>query len=185
MARKLPRVIHINILGYTIRGGSKELVEPYKIMYTKGQREVAIPHFSGYNIQLPIVPEMEPDFESGLYAWCYTLHTAHTEKKSAKEVVTMTPALQDYFDQKPGFAQFCERHELVACDPLARKSYLAWVLDVMKYQGQLEAAEEIGYIKGIEKVAQAMLKRKRPLHEISADTGLPMAELEKLSETKE
>ena len=56
-------------------------------------------------------------------------------------------------------------------------------------QGRLEAAEEIGFMKGeaggAEKAAIDMLKRKRPLHEISADTGLPMARLEKLSETEE
>ena len=74
-------------LGYKIRYGSTKLAGPYKIMYTKAQKEVAIPSFCGYNIQLPVIAEMKPDFSSSLYSWCYMLYTANTEMKSAKEVV--------------------------------------------------------------------------------------------------
>ena len=196
MAKKLPRVIHINFLGYVIRAGSRKLVEPYKIMYTNMPAEVAIPHFSGYNIQLPNVYQMEPDFEDSLYAWCYIMYTAHLEEKSAREVAALVPELKEYLNQDPGLAQFCERHKLVSSDPATREKYMRWVLDVMKYQGELEGAEETGFIKGekaglkkgiekgIERVALKMLKKGRSLRDVSADTGLSVARIKKLKAGK-
>ena len=199
MADKMPRVIHINVLGYNIRKNSSGLVEPFKIMYTKEPREVAIPNFSGYNIQLPKIYEMKPDFNSSLYCWCYMLYTAHKEGKTVKEVVAMSTALQEFADRDAGFQQFCERYNHVTADPKTRREYVAWVNDRMRQAGELEWVKEEAYnsgvetgiksgiesgIKsGIELVALNMLKRNRSLDQIVEDTGLSFEEILKLQES--
>ena len=103
MAKRMPKVIHINLLAYNVRETGDELFEPFKIMYTKEPREVAIPNFSGYNIQLPKIEKMPPDFDSALYCWCYAIYTAHVEKKTLKEVIEISKPLQDHAMQDPGF----------------------------------------------------------------------------------
>ena len=120
-------------------------------MYTKKPDEVAIPHFCGYNVQLPNVENMPQDFTNSLYSWCYTFYKAHKERKTTKEVLEMTPMLQDYAKVDAGFDQFCKRYAFIATDPESRKKHLAWVLDCMKIQGQIDAAFEDGIEKGIEK----------------------------------
>ena len=102
---------------YNIRDSNTEIVQPFKILYTKAPKEVAIPNFSGYNVQLPRILEMNADFNNALYCWAYTLYTAHVEKKSVKEVVAMTQALQEYAERDIGYQQFCERYRLASADP--------------------------------------------------------------------
>ena len=194
MADKLPRIIHINILGYNIREKSTKLVEPFKIMYTEEPKEIAIPNFSGYNIQLPKIKEIKPDFTSDLYCWCYTLYTAHVEEKTVKEVIEMTPALQEYAEKDAGFQQFSDRFNFVSADPKTRKQYVLWAQEQMREAGVREWALEEGLKEGIEKgmekgiekgsnqraisIAAKMLKRNRSLEEIAEDTGLLLEEVE-------
>ena len=192
MARKLPKVIHINILGFVLRKGSRELLEPFKIMYTKKPKEVAIPHFYGYNIQLPNVENTEQDFTNSLYSWCYILYKAHKERKTAKEVLDMTPTLQKFARVDAGFDQFCKRYAFVTTDPESRKKHLAWVLDCMKIQGQIDAAYEDGIEKGIEKgkiegktegieeVALNMIQKGLSIDVIKAVTGFSKQKLAQL-----
>jgi len=113
MAMKMPRVIFINILGYNIREDNTEMIQPFKMMYTKEPKMVAIPNFSGYNVQLPRILEMEADFSNGLYCWAYTLYTAHVKSKTVQEVLAMTPVLQEYAELDKGYRQFCDRYQLV------------------------------------------------------------------------
>ena len=191
MASKLPRVIHINILGYNIRKDSTDLVQPFKIMYTKEPKKVAIPNFSGYNIQLPRILEMKPDFTDSLYCWCYMLYTAHIKRKTVQEVLAMSMPLQDYAKQDAGFQQFCDRYNFVIADPKTRKEYVAWANDCMREAGMREWAFEEGMEKGMEKgiekgieaVAVKLLKRNRPLEEIVEDTGLSYEEVETLTKS--
>ena len=42
--------------------------------------------------------------------------------------------LQDYSNEDPGFAQFAERHEIVAASPDIRKAYRRWEYDIMLYK---------------------------------------------------
>jgi len=70
MAAKMPKVIYINILvDYTIRDDNTDIIQPFKIMYTKSPQRVAIDNFSGYNVQLPRLIGMVPDFTDDLYCW--------------------------------------------------------------------------------------------------------------------
>ena len=195
MAGKLPRVIHINIMDFVLRKDSKELVEPFKVMYTKNKYEVAFTQFGGYNVQLPNVARCEPDFRDALYAWCFTLCKAHREGKTVGEVLEMYPALKEYAKKDEGFEQFGERYKTVTNDPEERSKHLAWWLEHVKITGQIQTAfmegREKGIEEGIEKgidegirqVAANMVRKGRPLEEISSDTGIPLEVLELLKDT--
>jgi hypothetical protein len=136
MVKNLPTVIAINILAYNIRDDNTDVLQPFKIMYTKPPQKVAVDRFGGYNIQLPRLLEMEPDFNSGLYCWFYTLYTAHTEGKSIDEVIKMTPALQEYAAADSGYTQFCEQYNLVSSDPETQDDYYRWIKDQMRQEGE-------------------------------------------------
>jgi len=144
MAAKLPKVICINILGYNIRSDNNDVVQPFKILYTKPPQRTAIPHFSGYNVQLPRIAEMKPDFLNPLYCWGYTLHTAHANKKSVQEVIEMTPELQMYAETDNGYFQFCKQYDRAAANPTTMDEYRNWVLYVMREEGMRIAAVEAG-----------------------------------------
>ena len=144
MAAKMPRVIYINILGYNIRKDNRDMVQPFKVLYTKTPQRVAVHNFGGYNIQLPRVLEMKPDFTNSLYCWCYTLYTAHLEGKTVQEVIAVTPALQAYAEQDTGYRQFCEQYRLVVASPETRKEYALWVDAMMREEGLREGYRQLG-----------------------------------------
>jgi len=135
MAENMPVVIAVNILMYNIREDNKDILQPYKVMYAKPPVREALPQFGGYNIQLPGLLTTQPDFNSGLYCWCYTLYTAHKESKTIQEVIDMTPQLQDYYKQDSGFMQFCNQYNFAAADPRTMDEYVMWVKDLMREQG--------------------------------------------------
>ena len=66
MAKKMPKVVYINVLGHNIRTSNTDMVQPVKIMYTKPPQEVAVDKISIYNVQLPRVTGMKQDFSDGL-----------------------------------------------------------------------------------------------------------------------
>ena len=150
MAKRMPRVIHINLLNHVARKGSRELAEPFKLLYTKGAKEVAIPHFGGYDVQLPNIKNMEPDFSNSLYSWCHALYTADKEGKTMQEVLGGTKELQEYAESNLGFKQFCDRYNLVAGDPKARKEYHSYFLGQLREIGMREAAIEEGLEIGMQ-----------------------------------
>ena len=138
MASRLPRAVYINILKYNIREDNKDMVQPFKVLYTKPPQTVAVKNFSGYNVQLPRVQEMPEDFTNRLYCWCYTLMTAHEKGISIEEVVKMKPGLQTYADTDSGFKQFCTQYQLASSDPNVWNEYVLWVKDLMREQGVYE-----------------------------------------------
>ena len=172
MAQKMPTVIGINILCYNVRENNTDIVQPFEILYTKEPTEIAIPNFSGYNVQLPRILDMEPDFTNALYCWCYTLYTAHTKTMTIQEVLDMTPALQEYATEDAGYRQFCDQYNLVACSPEARHEYYLWYKDRMREDGMMLAA--------MYEVAQKLKERNTPYAVISDSTGLSVNEIEKL-----
>ena len=138
MAAKMPKVIYINLLGYILRKLNTDMVQPFKVMYTKPPKEVAIPNFGGYNIQLPRLLETAPNFNDDLYCWCYTLYTAHLDQKTVQEVVAMTPELQAFAERDAGFRQFNDRYETVAADPKARREYAMWFNEALRLEGMFD-----------------------------------------------
>jgi len=144
MATKMPKVIYINLLGYVLRKSNTDMVQPFKVMYTKSPHEVAIPNFGGYNIQLPRLLEMDANFDDDLYCWCYTLYTAHLENKTVREVVSMTPELQAFAERDVGFQQFNDRYETVSADPETRREYAMWFDEALREEGMLAWARQEG-----------------------------------------
>ena len=176
MVSKMPRVIFINILAYNIRDGkkdSKDIVQPFKVLYTKEPKEVAVPNFSGYNIQLPRILEMKPDFTNGLYCWAYTLYTAHVEEITIQEVVAMVPALQEYSEKNAGYQQFCDRYQMGSSDPKTRNEYVLWVNDRMREEGERQWVSDQRAIS----IARKLLQRNHPIEEVIEDTGLTFEEV--------
>jgi hypothetical protein len=169
MVRNMPTVISINILTYKIRKDNNEVLQPFKIMYTKPPLREAISQFGGYNVQLPRLLKMEPDFSSGLYCWFYTIYTAHNENKTISEVINMVPELQEYIRKDPGFMQFCDQYELVAADPQTRSEYFIWYNNRLREAGMYQAAreegieigEQIGEQRGIQIGEQIGIEKER------------------------
>ena len=149
MAAKMPRTVFINVLTDNIRDDNPDIVQPVKVMFTKEPVRLAMPQFSIYNIQLPQVEKTEPDFNNGLYCWCYTLYKAHKENKSIQEVLNMTPDLLFYGEHEPGYAQFCERYDLVASDPATQHEYFLWYMNRLREEGRRITAIEMGMEQGM------------------------------------
>ena len=166
MAAKMPKVIYINLLGYILRKLNKDMVQPFKVMYTKPPSEVAIPNFGGYNIQLPRLLEMDANFEDDLYCWCYALYTAHMEKKTVQEVVSMSPGLQAFAERDAGFRQFNDRYETVSADPETRREYAMWFDEALREEGMLAWARQ----EGRDEVKDELLSAAR----IMKDQGVPI-----------
>ncbi|GHU35379.1 hypothetical protein FACS1894105_03980 [Clostridia bacterium] len=176
MADTMPKIIAINLLNYNCREDNTEFLQPAKILYTKPPHSVAAEQFEIYNVQLKRFAESEVDFTDPLSCWIYAMYKAHNEKLSVGEVLDMTPKLRDFAAKDAGFMQYCMQYKRVSAEPSVRKEYMRWVDESMRQAGMVQSARQEGIIH----VAINMLRRKRPLGEISEDTGLPLEEIEKL-----
>jgi hypothetical protein len=161
MAAGMPKIIYINILNYNIREDNKDVLQPFRIMYTKPPAVPAAENFSGYSVQLPRITEMQPDFTNGFYCWYFTLYTAHIEKKSVQEVLEMSPQLQEYAQLDAGYRQFCDQYNLVASDPVSRREYHFWFMDKLSEGGTILAAERIGMERGMAKGIEKGMEKER------------------------
>ena len=61
----------------------------------------------------------------------------------------MTPDLLLYAEHEPGYAQFCERYDLVASDPDTQNKYFWWYMDQLREEGRRITAVEMGMAQGI------------------------------------
>jgi predicted transposase/invertase (TIGR01784 family) len=184
MAKNMPFIRYINILGYRLRKTNTEMVQPFKVMYTKPPYEVAIPNFSGFNIQLPCVLDCEPNFTDDLFCWCYILYTAHIKKMTLKEVLLMTPALQAFAENNKGFRQFNDRYEFVSETPEVRSEYVQWCLDSMREEGIRDAGIAEGIERGRQEAildsARRMKSEGFPIDAIAKVFNLTTSEIETL-----
>jgi len=167
-------MIFVNILAYTCRDDNREIVQPTKIVYTKPPMTVRTDKFSAYDVQLPRVAELEPDWDSDLYCWLYTLWTAHSGKKSVEEVIAMTPQLQN-FTADSGFAQFRDRLEILGADEEFLDDYYRWYAYQMEQADILEAAKAAGKAES-DRFWSAQLAAER---KAVADRDAKLAEYEK------
>ncbi|MDR2599768.1 MAG: PD-(D/E)XK nuclease family transposase [Oscillospiraceae bacterium] len=165
MAVDMPTIIAINILSKSLRKDNDEVLQPFKIMYTKPPIREAVPQFTGYNIQLDKIPSMKQDFNSGFYCWFYTLYTAHKENKTIEEVLKMAPELIAYTEQDAGYMQFCKQYDLATGDPESRRMYRNWFLDEWSRQAQEQHAIQKGREEGINNVL-SLLESGHTLEEI-------------------
>jgi predicted transposase/invertase (TIGR01784 family) len=188
LAASMPQVISINILNFNIREDNKDFLQPVKLLYTKAPHTVALEQFSIYNIQLPRFREMEEDFGDPLYCWIYAMDTAMREQKTIREVIAMTPQMQQFETIDTGFRQYCDRYERVATDPATRDEYYRWIDEQIRQQGMMLGAEEKGRKEGHREgrmeekleVARSFLAMGLAPEQVSKGVRLPIDEVQKL-----
>jgi hypothetical protein len=138
----MPRVISINILDFVLR--------PEKGFHTLGfmtyfdnPGEWWTDRLEVHDLQLPIFRNLSPDFNNPLHLWLKALVESQKLKRPMREVIDMTPELREFYDHDAGFAQFVDRHGLVASDPATRRHYENWLSDqvLFKLERRLLQAE--------------------------------------------
>ena len=138
----MPKVIVVHVLEKALReeGGYHQVVElayrepPYRRATDRLSMHVLeLDKYREEKIKNPAVP---------LECWLTAICISQDEKKPLTEVVKMIPELQEYYDDDPGFAQFVERHGVVAAMPDVRTAYRRWEYDRMLDKLDEERKEE-------------------------------------------
>jgi len=127
----MPKVIVVNILEKALRkmGGFHQVVE---MLYREPPYQRATDKLLIHNLELDKYRKMgikKPT--TPLQCWLTAICRSQDEKKPLMEIVKMEPELQEYYDKDPGFAQFVQRHGVVAAMPDIRKAYRRWEYDVI------------------------------------------------------
>jgi hypothetical protein len=122
-------VIVINLLDFTLRPKGKNFHQVGELVYREEPHEILTDRLEIHHLQLSKFKEISPDFNNPLHCWLTALNRAQSLKKPLKEIVKMDPHLSAYYKADPGFAEFVERHGLVASNPQTRKEYDLWVID--------------------------------------------------------
>ncbi|MDR1309189.1 MAG: hypothetical protein LBL95_04740 [Deltaproteobacteria bacterium] len=99
-------------------------------------------------IQLPLFKAMAPDFKKPPRCWLTAIARARSQGKSTGEVVGMDPALKEFREAAPGFAQFVDRHGIVASKPEMFKAYNDWRIAQMAWGEEIAWIEARGITKG-------------------------------------
>ena len=140
----MPRVIAVNILEKELRkhGGFHQVVE---LLYREPPYERATDKLEIHNLELSKYRGLsiaEP--YNALCNWLTAICRAQDEKKPLAEVVKMDAQLQKYCEQDAGFAQFVDRHGVVAATPEIRKAYRRWEYDIIldRLEEERKAAEQ-------------------------------------------
>ena len=186
VASAMPKVIVVNMLEKAIRktGGFHQVVE---LLYKEPPYERATDKLSIHNLELDKFRKMEKLEEekagTPLRCWLSAICRSQDTKKPMTEVVKMDPELQAYYDIDPGFAQFVERHGVVAAMPDIRNAYRRWeydqILDRLDEERRVaehkaEVAE--GELRGeatATKIMKLFIQKKQP-EEISTELSIPI-----------
>ena len=193
----MPRVIVVNLLEKALRisGGYHQIVE---MLYREPPYQRATDRLQVHNLELDkyrrngkAVPE------TPLECWLTAICRSQDEKKPLTEVVKMDPKLKELYDSDPGFAQFVERHGLVASMPELRKAYRRWENDIMldkldeerrneEVKLRVEEGEARGRAEGIaiEKIetARRFLELGLSIDEVAAGTQLSIEDVKTISD---
>jgi hypothetical protein len=137
VVKRMPKVIAIDILDFVLRPSSANFHQLVGLLYLDGPVEWAQDRLEVHMIQLPLFKAMEPDLKNPLHCWLTAIARARGQGKSLEEVVGMDPALKEFREADPGFAQFVDRHAIVASTPEMLKAYNDW------RTGQMAWGEEI------------------------------------------
>jgi len=185
MARRMPKVVCLDLLGFTVRDDDPSAVQPVRLMYTLGPPRVAVDAFCAYAVQLPRALEQAADGPRGdLGCWLYALAKAHEAHMSLEEVCEMTPALQEFLDRDEGFRQYCESYGRANADPEVEDVYLRWVGEAMREEGQRQAALEEGRAEGRAEGEAGLVRRMASNGQGAADiarlTGYSVERIEAL-----
>jgi hypothetical protein len=147
-ASKMPRVVVLNILNFVLRQSGRNFHQIADITYREEPRERATEKFEIHNLELPRFRKLEPNFKNPLHCWLTAVCRAQEQEKPMKEVVEMDTNLKEYYDVDPGFAQFVDRHGVVAASPEVRKAYRRWQYEQVLAELEAERLKEEGKEEG-------------------------------------
>ncbi|MDR1295986.1 MAG: Rpn family recombination-promoting nuclease/putative transposase [Deltaproteobacteria bacterium] len=126
VVKKMPRMIVIDILDFVLRPSSADFHQLVGLQYLEGPVEWVSDRLEIHMIQLPLFKAMAPDFKNPLHCWLTAITRARGQGKSLNEVVETDPALKEFREADPGFAQFVDRYGIVASTPEMLKAYDDW-----------------------------------------------------------
>jgi hypothetical protein len=190
----MPHISAINIFGHenNCRNDNRELLQPIHFVYDKEPRDVALKQFAVFNVQLPYLPEVPPNFSNHLYCWSRLLYEMHFNKRLPEEVYAMEPRIKEFVESDAGAAQFIARYGEAAASPAVRQAYEDWVLADFRERSMLQGAQDEGRAKGkAEGKAEGRAERdfevvknaiamKLSISQIEQLTGLTKAQIEEL-----
>ena len=175
----LPRVVMIDICDFYIRKGSSEIVEPVRLMYAKGEREVASRAFEIFHIQLPEFRKYHKTLASvsgnRLLQWLYLFDKGYLSEEET-EMLART---------SEGMRRFVDRYGTAIMDPVLVERYDAYVEAsheeasrriVAERRAAREAAREAD-LQASRKHARGMREKGMSLEDISDITGLSVEEI--------
>jgi predicted transposase/invertase (TIGR01784 family) len=148
----MPRVVALNILDFDLRKNGKNFHQVAELTYREEPRERATDKFEIHNLELRKFRRIEPDSSKPLHCWLTAICRAQDGQISVKEVVEMDAALQEYYRNNPGFAQFADRHAQVSAEPEVRQAYRRWqyeqVIDALEKERLIAEGEARGEARG-------------------------------------
>jgi predicted nucleic acid-binding protein len=127
----MPRVIVLNILEDAIRDHEKyhQVIE---LAYREPPYERATDRLAIHNLQLDLFRAIErkPTYRP-LDCWLTAICRAQDSKKKISEVIEMDEQLRAFYEQNPGFAQFSDRHDMIASAPEVRTAFRKWEIEMI------------------------------------------------------
>lgn len=99
---QIPRFTLINIMDFKpLRENHPDFHQPIKLMYEKGEREIASDIFSMHNLELRKFNEVPFDKENALHRWIYFFKEGYLKPESTvtKEVIDMDAGLRQFSDK--------------------------------------------------------------------------------------
>jgi predicted transposase/invertase (TIGR01784 family) len=166
-AKRMPRVIVIDILDFVLRPSSRNFHQVAGLFYLDGPVEWASDRLEIHQLQLPLFNKATvPDFKNPLHCWLTAIGRARGQGKSLMEVVEMDPVLKEFREADPGFAQFVDRYGIVASAPEMLKAYGDWQKAQMAWGEEIAFIEARGEARGIAKnqfdIALALFRGEKP-----------------------
>ncbi|MDR1297454.1 MAG: Rpn family recombination-promoting nuclease/putative transposase [Deltaproteobacteria bacterium] len=162
VVKKMPRVIVIDILDFVPRPSSADFHQPAGLLHLEGPVERASDRLEIHMIQLPLFKAMAPDFKNPPHCRLTAIARARGQGKSLKEVVEMDPVLKESREADPGFAQFVDRHGIVASTPEMLKAYDDWQIAQMAWGEEIAWVEAKGIAKNQLNIALVLFRAVKP-----------------------
>jgi predicted transposase/invertase (TIGR01784 family) len=147
VTKQMPRVLVVNILDFAIRKSEHDFHQVVELYYRKLPHERADDLLAIHHLELSEFRKIVTDYSNPLHCWLLALVRAQDQCIFVREVVEMDQNLKTYYDADPGFAQFVDRHGLVASDPKTKSEYKHWLInqiadDEHKYRHDLALLAE-------------------------------------------
>jgi predicted transposase/invertase (TIGR01784 family) len=180
----MPKVVVLNILDFELRKSGKSFHQVIELMYREEPAQRATDKLVIHNLELPKFRRCEPDFTNPLHIWLTAMCRTQELKKPMREIVEMDENLKSYYKTDDGFAQFSDRHGIVAANSDVRKEYRRWeydrILSGLEAERLTTEGEERGEARHAVETARRMLADNLSLEQISKFTLLPFDKIREL-----